>query len=162
MDVRTGYSRLQESLRYNWKALQRSKVAYSPDGSWGLNMVSLKNYERADAQKKQAKKLEREFPYFVTLVSLLASSGFGPYTIFQKIREIDLLPFVKMESIKILKRIELLGADPLIAIAETRNRQASRTFGEFLSGYVSAIQSGGKVVKYLKKKKDIAGLSLVK
>ena len=123
-------------------------------------MLSFKNYEKADAQKKQAKKLEREFPYFVTLVSLLASSGFGPYTIFQKIREIDLLPLVKMESIKILKRIELLGADPLIAIAETKDRQASRTFGEFLAGYVSAIQSGGNVVNYLKSKMESAFDSL--
>ena len=123
-------------------------------------MLSLKNFEKADAQKKQAKKLEREFPYFVTLVSLLASSGFGPYTIFQKIREIDLLPLVKIESIKILKRVELLGADPLIAIAETKDKQASRMFGEFLSGYVSAIQSGGNVVNYLKSKMDSAFNSL--
>src|SRR5947209_2038592 len=156
MDVRAGHSRLQESLRYNWKALQRSKVAFGPNGPWSLNMLSLKNYEKAEAQKKQAKKLEREFPYFVTLVSLLASSGFGPYTIFQKIREIDLLPLVKIESIKILKRVELLGADPLIAIAETKDKQASRMFGEFLSGYVSAIQSGGNVVNYLKSKMDSA------
>src|SRR5437899_7064147 len=154
MDVRAGHPRLQESLRYNWKALQRSKVAFGPNGPWDLNMLSLKNFEKADAQKKQAKKLEREFPYFVTLVSLLASSGFGPYTIFQKIREIDLLPLVKIESIKILKRVELLGADPLIAIAETKDKQASRMFEEFLAGYVSAIQSGGNVENYSKSKME--------
>jgi flagellar protein FlaJ len=115
-------------------------------------MLSLKNIEKADKQKKLGQKLELELPYFITIVSLLASSGFGPYTIFQKIKEIDLLPLVRQESIKILKRIELLGADPLAAITEAKDRQASRIFGEFLAGYVSAIQSGGNVVNYLKSK----------
>src|SRR5207249_11649309 len=123
-------------------------------------LSSLKNMEKADAQKKQAQKLERELPYFITIVSLLASSGFGPYTIFQKFREIDLLPLVKTESIKILKRIELLGLDPLDAIVQAKDKQGSRLFGEFLSGYVSAIQSGGNVINYLKTKMEGAFVSL--
>src|SRR5207245_10196395 len=111
MDVRTGYSRLQESLRYNWKALQRSKVAYSPDGSWGLNMLSLKNYERADGQKKQAKKLDRELRYFVTFDSLLASSRVGVYTIFTTIPHVDLFPLMRVDYITALKRHNVLRPD---------------------------------------------------
>ena len=115
-------------------------------------MLSLKNIDKADAQKKQSQKIERELPYFITIVSLLAASGFGPFTIFQKIKEMRLLPMMRIESIKILKRIELLGTDPLTAITETKEKQASRSLGEFLSGYVSAIQSGGNVVNYLNTK----------
>lgn len=115
-------------------------------------MLSLKNLDKAEAQKKQSQKIERELPYFVTIVSLLAASGFGPFTIFQKIKEMRLLPMMRIESIKILKRIELLGVDPLTAITETKDKQASRLLGEFLSGYVSAIQSGGNVANYLKTK----------
>jgi len=115
-------------------------------------MLSLKNLDKADAQKKQSQKIERELPYFITIVSLLAASGFGPFTIFQKIKEMRLLPLMRIESIKILKRIDLLGVDPLTAITETKEKQASRLLGEFLSGYVSAIQSGGNVANYLKTK----------
>jgi flagellar protein FlaJ len=115
-------------------------------------MLSLKNIDKAEAQKKQSQKLERELPYFITIVSLLAASGFGPFTIFQKIKEMRLLPMMRIESIKILKRIDLLGTDPLTAITETKDKQASRLLGEFLSGYVSAIQSGGNVANYLKTK----------
>ncbi|MBI3639779.1 MAG: type II secretion system F family protein [Thaumarchaeota archaeon] len=115
-------------------------------------MLSLKNIDKAEAQKKQSQKIERELPYFVTIVSLLAASGFGPFTIFQKIKEMRLLPMMRIESIKILKRIELLGVDPLTAITETKEKQTSRLLGEFLSGYVSAIQSGGNVANYLKTK----------
>ncbi|VVC05387.1 Type II secretion system (T2SS), protein F [uncultured archaeon] len=115
-------------------------------------MLSLKNIDKAEAQKKQSQKIERELPYFITIVSLLAASGFGPFTIFQKIKEMRLLPMMRIESIKILKRIELLGVDPLTAITETKEKQASRLLGDFLSGYVSAIQSGGNVANYLKTK----------
>ena len=55
-------------------------------------MLSLKKLDQAEYEKKQNKKIERELPYFITIMSLLASSGFGPYTILQKIKEINLLP----------------------------------------------------------------------
>jgi len=86
---------------------------------------------------------------------LLATSGFGPYTIFKKIKDLELLPNVRIESIKILKKIDILGKDPLTVMAETK-ASGSAGFGEFLSGWVSTIQSGGDVVNYLKTKMDMA------
>src|SRR5690349_1012385 len=85
-------------------------------------------------------------------MSLLASSGFGPYTILQKIKEINLLPIIQAETIKILKKIDMLGMDPLSALSQAKDKPSSRALGEFLNGYVSAIQSGGNVVNYLKSK----------
>lgn len=115
-------------------------------------MLSLKKLEQAENEKKQDKKIEKELPYFITLVSLLASSGLGPYTILQKIKEINLLPIIRGETVKILKRIDMLGIDPLTALSQAKDRPSSRTLGEFFGGYVSAIQSGGNVVNYLKSK----------
>jgi archaeal flagellar protein FlaJ len=106
--------------------------------------------------KKQSKKIEGELPFFITIVSLLAASGYGPYTIFQKIKEIELLPTIRTEAIKILKRIDMLGMDPLVVLSEVKNKSSSRTLGEFLGGYVSAIQSGGNVINYLKSKTQSA------
>jgi len=63
----------------------------------------------------EKKKIEFELPYVMTFITLLAASGFGPYAVFQKLREISLLPASKKESDKILKRIDLLGLDPLTA-----------------------------------------------
>ena len=108
--------------------------------------------DKKEFEKKQSKKIERELPFFITIVSLLAASGFGPYTIFQKMREIILLPTVQKESIKILKRIDMLGVDPLTALAEAKDKPSSKALGEFLGGYVSSIQSGGNVINYLKSK----------
>ncbi len=113
-------------------------------------MLSLK--DKGEFEKKQSKKIEKELPFFVTLVSLLATSGFGPYTILQKIKDISLLPTIQAESVKILKRIDMLGVDPLTALSDAKDKPSSRALGEFLGGYVSAIQSGGNVVNYLKTK----------
>jgi len=110
-------------------------------------MSFIKKHEKEDKKKKVNKKLNSELPFFMTIVTLLATSGFGPYTIFQKIKEMELLPNVRIESIKIIKKIDILGQDPLMVMAETKEKASE--FGEFLSGWVSAIQSGGDVISYL-------------
>lgn len=119
-------------------------------------MISLKNANQAEYEKKQSGKIERELPFFITIVSLLATSGFGPYTILQKVKEITLLPVIRAESVKILKRIDMLGIDPLTALNDSKDKPSSKALGEFLSGYVSAIQSGGNVINYLKTKMQSA------
>src|SRR5579872_1801405 len=119
-------------------------------------MLSLKKLDQADYEKKQSKKIDRELPYFITIVSLLAASGLGPYNILQKIKEIKLLPIISFESTKILKRIDMLGVDPLIALSQAKDKPSSKGLGEFLGGYVSAIQSGGNVINYLKSKMSSA------
>jgi len=117
-------------------------------------MSFLKKHESDDKKNKVNKKIDSELPFFMTIVTLLATSGFGPYTIFQKIKDMELLPNVRIESIKIIKKIDILGQDPLVVMAETKERASE--FGEFLSGWVSAIQSGGDVVSYLTTKMNNA------
>ena len=115
-------------------------------------MLSLQKLGRADHEKKQAKKIEKELPYFITIVTLLATSGLGPYSILQKIKDLNLLPTIRHESIKIIKRIDMLGLDPLTVLSQAKEKTSSRLLGDFLAGYVSAIQSGGNVINYLKSK----------
>src|SRR3990167_2163571 len=118
-------------------------------------MSFLKNSGQKDKQKKTDKKIDAELPFFITIVTLLATSGFGPYSIFIKIKDMELLPNVRLEAMKILKKIDILGMDPLTVMTEVKDKGQSN-FGEFLSGYVSAIQSGGDVVNYLKTKMNCA------
>jgi len=105
--------------------------------------------EQADAHKK---KLEFELPYFMTFITLLATSGFGPSAVFQKLKDVSLLPASQKEANKILKRVELLGLDPLTAMTKVKEMSPSKEFAEFLGGYVSSIQGGGDVVSYLQSK----------
>ncbi len=114
-------------------------------------MISLKDSQK-NIDKKDKGKIEKEIPYFITFVTLLAASGFGPFTIFQKIRNIEILPITKIQAERILKRIEILGMDPISAINQAKEKTSSKLMSDFLGGYVSAIESGGDVVNYLKSK----------
>ena len=116
-----------------------------------LSLSKLKEHDEIDK-----KKIESELPYFMTFITLFATSGFGPYVIFQKLREISLLPVSKNVSDRIIKRIDLLGLDPLTAMTKVKEKSSSKDFTEFLGGYVSSIQGGGDVVSYLQSKMNSA------
>jgi len=83
----------------------------------------LKQIHKSGNEKKTKKKIEKELPFFISIVTLFATSGFGPYTIFQKMHDIKLLPTIRQESIKILKRVDVLGLDPLAAMMEGKMLQ---------------------------------------
>ena len=70
----------------------------------------------------------------------------------QRIKSMELLPTIKNETHKMIKRIDLLGIDPLEAMRQVRTRSSSKALGEFFDGYVSVIESGGDVINYLKSK----------
>jgi len=112
-------------------------------------LTKLKENERNDKKKKR---ITKELPYFMTFVTLLATSGFGPYSIFQKLKDLTLLPESRNESQRIIKRIDLLGLDPLAAMTIVKDKSPQKEFAEFLGGYVSAIQGGGDVVSFLSSK----------
>ena len=91
----------------------------------------------------------------------MATSGFGPYQILQKVKEIKLLPTIRFECEKLLRRIDILGLDPVLVLSQAQERPSSRSLGEFLNGYVSSIQGGGNVIGYLKNKMQSINLSLI-
>lgn len=115
-------------------------------------MLSIKKLNQSEFERKQKTKIDRELPYFITLVTLLTNAGFGPYLVLQKLRDIDLLPTISQESQKMLKRIDLLGLDPLKVLSQAKEKSSSKALGEFLDGYVATVQSGGSLINYLKSK----------
>lgn len=115
-------------------------------------MLSISKINEKGFEHKQGKKINRELPYFITIVTLLSSAGIGPYFMLQRIKSMELLPTIRNESQKMLKRIDLLGVDPLEVMRQVRTRSSSKALGEFFDGYVSTVESGGNLVSYLKSK----------
>ena len=101
-------------------------------------MLSLKDSQKK-IDGKEKTRLEKELPYFITFVTLLATSGFGPFTIFEKIKHLEILPSTQNQAKRILKRIEILGMDPISAISQAKDKTSSKLMSDFLGGYVSAI-----------------------
>ena len=70
----------------------------------------------------------------------------------QRVKSMELLPTIKFETQKMIKRIDLLGVDPLEVMRQVRTRSSSKALGEFFDGYVSTVESGGNIINYLKSK----------
>ncbi|MDH3619028.1 MAG: type II secretion system F family protein [Nitrosopumilus sp.] len=115
-------------------------------------MLSINKINEKGFEGKQGKKINRELPYFITMVTLLSSAGIGPYFMLQRVKSMDLLPTIKNETQKMIKRIDLLGVDPLEVMRQVRTRSRSKALGEFFDGYVATVESGGNIVNYLKSK----------
>ena len=115
-------------------------------------MLSISKIKEKEFEQGQTKKINKELPYFITIVTLLSSAGIGPYFMLQRVKSIDLLPTIRNETLKMLKRIDLLGVDPLEVMRQVRSHPSSKALGEFFDGYVSTVESGGNLISYLKSK----------
>ena len=115
-------------------------------------MLSISKINEKGYEHKQGKKINKELPYFITIVTLLTSAGIGPYFMLQRVKSMELLPTIRDESLKMIKRIDLLGIDPLEVMRQVRTRSSSKALGEFFDGYVSTVESGGNLLSYLKSK----------
>lgn len=93
-----------------------------------------------------------ELPFAFMLITLMASCGISPYESFKRLRRVDLLPFIKKEAEEIVRSVEVLNKDPLTAMLHRADQSKSVTYGDFLTGYVSTVKSGGSVTSYLKSK----------
>jgi len=97
-------------------------------------------------------KLEEELPYAAMMVTLMAGSGVSPYESFKKLRSVDTLERFRNECEEMVRAVEVLGYDPLTAMENRASESMSRSYSEFLQGYVSAVKSGGSVTSYLTSK----------
>jgi flagellar protein FlaJ len=97
-------------------------------------------------------KIEAELPFAAMLITLMAYGGISPYESFKRLRKVDNLERFREEGDEIVRLVEVLGYDPLTAIEKRAGSTISRSYADFLEGYVSSVKSGGSVVNYLMSK----------
>lgn len=103
---------------------------------------------------ERASNLEREMPFASAYISVMASGGIAPYTSFQRLAEVDLLPIMKDEAREIIKDVEIFGVDPLTAIEQAAKKNPLDIFKDFLSGYASTVIIGGDIGHFLERKAE--------
>lgn len=104
--------------------------------------------------QEDIRKINQELPYFIAIITLMASSGISPFMSLKKIIHLDLLQNMSKEAKRMIRQIENLGMDPLTVMNKRASETLSNQYSDFLSGYVSTVQSGGSVVHFLKSKMD--------
>lgn len=96
--------------------------------------------------------LERELPFVIMLFALMATSGVSLYESWKRLRKLRLLPTFQEEAEEVVRQVEVLGKDPLTAMYERAEQTGSKTYRDFLGGFISSIKSGGKVSDYMRSK----------
>src|ERR1051325_8659223 len=102
--------------------------------------------------KKLGEKIDRELPYVITLVTIMAASGVTPFGSFTKLARYKLLPFIMKEARNIVGQVHILGEDPLTAMEKRAEISASRQYRDLLLGYVSTVRNGGDIASFLQSK----------
>jgi flagellar protein FlaJ len=102
--------------------------------------------------KQKASEIDKELPFTVMLFTLMAASGISVYDAWKKMRRVSLLPETQKEAEEVVRQVEVLGYDPLTVMYRKAEEATSKTYRDFLAGYVSSVKSGIKVVNFLRSK----------
>lgn len=96
--------------------------------------------------------MDKELSFTVMLFTLMASSGIAVYEGWKKMCQFRLLPQTQKEAKEVVRQVEVLGYDPLTVMQRKAEESNSKTYRDFLAGYVSSVKSGVDVVSFLKSK----------
>lgn len=102
--------------------------------------------------EEDTSEINRELPFAALLFTILAASEVALYESWRKLCSIDHLPMFQKEAKEVVRQVEVLGYDPLTVMQKRAEKTKSKSYREFLLGYVSAVRSGGNIVNYLKSK----------
>ncbi len=100
----------------------------------------------ADGRKRQ---LDEELSYSISHMAILASAGLQPERVIRSLAASDPKSVIAEESKMIVRDIDLLGQDLLSAMVAARERSPSKSFADFLEGFIATTRSGGDLKKYL-------------
>lgn len=100
----------------------------------------------------KSEEIDRELPFAVMMFTTLAASGVTLYESWKKMREVHLLPKIQEDAEDIVRKVEVLGYDPLTVMHKKADKTTSKLYRDFLAGFVSSVRSGGNVVSFLKSK----------
>ena len=118
-----------------------------------FNLMKLINPAmRLFSGKQKSTQIDSELPFTVMLFTLMASSGISVYDSWKKMCQINLLPQTQSEAKEIVRQVEVLGYDPLTVMYKKAEEATSKTYRDFLAGYVSSVKSGVNVASFLKSK----------
>ncbi len=111
-----------------------------------------KSPKKPKLNKRLGEKLDRELPYVITLITIMAASGVTPFGSFTKLARNKLLPHIMKEARNIVGQVHIIGEDPLTAMEKRANISGSRQYRDILLGYVSTVRNGGDIASFLQSK----------
>jgi len=103
-------------------------------------------------RREKTSAIDSELPFAAMMFTIMAASGLTLYESWKKMRNINLLPAMQKDAQDVVRQVEVLGRDPITVMYKKSEKTASKSYRDFLAGYVSAVRSGGNVVNFLRSK----------
>jgi archaeal flagellar protein FlaJ len=104
------------------------------------------------ANRKDA--LERELPFTLSELSVLASTGASPIQLARRMAQRDHDPAMTGEFRRIIYKTDIQGKDLITALAETAKETPSTSVREAFWDLANMIHQGGDIDEYLRNKSD--------
>jgi flagellar protein FlaJ len=99
-------------------------------------------------------RLERELPFSLSELSVLASTGASPIRLVRRMALRDHDPAMTAEFKRVLYKTDMQGKDLITALAETARESASPAVREAFWDLANMIHQGGNLDEYLRSKAD--------
>ncbi len=93
--------------------------------------------------------IEANMPFAINHMAAISGSGVPPFVIFKLLSRTLEYGEVAQESERIVRNVDLLGMDLTAALKNVADRTPSKEFKQFLYGFVSNMETGGDLRKYL-------------
>ena len=104
------------------------------------------------ANRKDA--LERELPFSLSELSVLASTGTSPIRLIRRMSQRDHDPAMTSTFRQVVYRTDIEGKDLITALAETAKESPSNSVRDTLWDLANMIHQGGNLDEYLRSKSD--------
>ena len=98
--------------------------------------------------------LEKELPFTLSELSVLASTGMSPIELVRRMARRDHDPAMTSEFKKVVYKTDVQGKDLITALAETAKESPSNSLRESLWDLANMIHQGGNLDEYLRTKSD--------
>jgi archaeal flagellar protein FlaJ len=98
--------------------------------------------------------LDRELPFTLSELSVLASTGMSPIQLVRRMAKRDHDPAMTLEFKRVVYRTDVEGKDLITALAETAKQSPSTSVRESFWDIANMIHQGGNLDEYLRSKSD--------
>jgi len=99
-------------------------------------------------------RLDRELPFTLSELSVLASTGTSPIRLFRRMAQRDHDPAMTGEFQKVVYKTDVQGKDLITALAEAAKESPSQSVRESFWDIANMIHQGGNLDEYLRTKSD--------
>jgi flagellar protein FlaJ len=112
-----------------------------------VSFTALYSYPSIKAGSR-SQEIERELPFAVSHMAVLASAGIPPERIFRSVITVE--SGVLTNDLKdVVRDVDLLGKDIISALEAAADRSPSKEFSELSEGLIATVVSGGELRRYL-------------